>query len=132
MRGAIVRSGVASIVMGAALLLGVLAAAAAPHPLNGTGLPAGSTPETQPESNRPTFSVFGLVESPGRYAWRAAMTVGRAISTAGGYVDGGSPDYLQIQRLVDGRLISRTASEDDPVEPDDVIMVRGRAVERPD
>ena len=129
MRGAIARRGVAFIVMGAFLLLGALPAASARYPPSGTGLQAGSTPEAAPES---TLSVFGLVESPGRHDWSAGMTVGRAVAAAGGYAAGGSPDELQIQRMVDGRLVSRAVGEDDPVQPDDVIMVRGKAVERPE
>lgn len=123
------RPGAASIVIGAALLLGTLPAAIAPHLARGTELAPKSTREAARES---TFNIFGLVESPGRYDWSAGMTVGRAVAAAGGYADGGSPDELQIQRMVEGRLVSRAVTEDDPVRPDDVIMVRGRAVERPE
>ncbi len=127
MRGEIMRPGVASIVIGATLLLGAIPATSALHLPSGTGL-QGSTPRTAPDS---TFSIFGLVETPGRYDWSTGMTVGRAVAAAGGYADGGSPDELQIQRMVDGRLVSRAVTENDPVQPDDVIMVRGQAVERP-
>ena len=127
MHGGIMRPGAASIVIGAALLLGTLPVATALP--SGTGLAPESAQETEPES---TFSVFGLVESPGRYDWSAGMTVGRAVAAAGGYADGGAPDELQIQRMVEGRLVSRAVTEDNPVQPDDAIMVRGRAVERPD
>ncbi len=127
MHGALMRPGVASIVIGAALLLGPLPVATA-FPSGPEPDPA-STQETAPES---TFNIFGLVESPGRYDWSAGITVGRAVAAAGGYADGGTPDELQIQRLVDGRLVSRAVTEDEPVQPDDVIMVRGKAVERPD
>lgn len=127
MHGGITRPGVASIVIGAALLLGLLPIATA-FP-SATGLAPESTQQATRES---TLSIFGLVESPGRYDWSAGMTVGRAVAAAGGYADGGSPDELQIQRMVDGRLVSRAVTEDDPVQPDDVIMVRGRAVERPE
>lgn len=131
MRSARVRAGVASIVMGATLLSGALAVASgSPFP-NRTELPSGSAPEPQPESNSPTFSIFGLVESPDRYEWSPGMTVGQAVAAAGGYARGGSRDELQIQHLVDGRLVSRAVTEDDPVQPDDVIIVRGKAVERP-
>ena len=126
MHGGLTRPGVVSIVIGAALLLGTLPIATA------LSRPTGPPPESTQEATREsTFSVFGLVESPGRYEWSAGMTVGRAVAAAGGYADGGSPDELQIQRMVDGRLVSRAVTEDDPVQPDDVIMVRGRAVERP-
>ena len=129
MHGGIKRPGAASIAIGAVLLVGTPPVATAPHLPGGTAPALESTQETAPES---TFNIFGLVESPGRYDWSAGMTVGRAVATAGGYADGGSPDELQIQRMVEGRLVSRAVTEDDPVRPDDVIMVRGRAVERPD
>ena len=129
MHGRLMRPGAASIAIGAALLLGTPPVASARHFPGGTGPAVEPTQETAPES---TFSIFGLVETPGRYDWSAGMTVGRAVAAAGGYADGGSPDELQIQRLIEGRLVSRVVTEDDAVQPDDVIMVRGRAVERPD
>ena len=128
MHDRIMRPGAASIIVGAVLLLGTLPVATAPYLPSGTEPARESTQETTRES---TFSIFGLVKSPGRYDWSAGMTVGRAVAAAGGYADGGSPDELQIQRMVEGRLVSRAVTEDDPVQPDDVIMVRGRAVERP-
>ena len=86
MHGSIMRPGVAPIVIGATLLLGSLPVATAPN------LPTATAPgfaqETAPESN---FSIFGLVETPGRYRWLVGTTVGRAIAAAGGYADGGSP-----------------------------------------
>ena len=97
MRSAIVQPGVASIVVGATLLLGTMPVASARHPPSGSEFQSGFTPEAAPES---TFSIFGPVESPGRYDWSAGMTVGQAVAAAGGYADGGSPDELQIQRLV--------------------------------
>ena len=129
MHGRIMRPGAASIAIGAVLLVGTLPTATASHLASGTAPALEPTQETAPES---TFSIFGLVETPGRYDWSADMTVGRAVAAAGGYADGGSPDELQIQRMIEGRLVSRVVTEDDPVQPDDVIMVRGRAVERPD
>ena len=121
------RPGAASIAIGATLLLGTLPVTTAPNLATATA--PGFALETAPEA---TFSVFGLVESPGPYDWSAGMTVGRAVAAAGGYAAGGSPDELQIQRFVDGRLVARAVTEDDPVQPDDVIMVRGKAVDRPD
>ena len=130
MRGALARPA-AALALGAVLLLGATPAPAGPVP-GRPGPDTGPEGQSQPESSPPAFNIFGLVESPGRYDWSAGMTVGRGVAAAGGYADGGSRDELQIQRLVDGRLVSRAVAEDDPVQPDDVIMVRGRAVERPE
>lgn len=130
MRGALARPA-AALALGAVLLLGATPAPGGPVP-GRPGPDTGPEGQSQPESSPPAFNIFGLVESPGRYDWSAGMTVGRGVAAAGGYADGGSPDELQIQRMVDGRLVSRAVTEDDPVQPDDVIMVRGRAVERPE
>ena len=90
MRGGTMRPGAAAVAIGTALLVGAgpvatarpggTAPAAAALP-DGTGPAPESPQETAPES---TFNIFGLVESPGRYDWSAGMTVGRAVSAAGG------------------------------------------------
>ena len=55
------------------------------------------------------------------------MTVKQAVALAGGYTSRGSKDDLEIQRLIDGKLVSIVVTEDDPVQPDDVIRVRAAA-----
>ena len=79
----------------------------------------------QVESEATTFHIFGLVVSPGAYQWTDALTVKDAVSLAGGYKEDGSKDELQIQRMIEGKLVSSVATEGDPLEPDDVVMVRG-------
>ena len=79
----------------------------------------------QVESEATTFHIFGLVVSPGAYQWTDALTVKDAVSLAGGYKEDGSKDELQIQRMIEGKLVSSVAAEGDPLEPDDVVMVRG-------
>lgn len=79
----------------------------------------------QVESEATTFHIFGLVVSPGAYQWTDALTVKDAVSLAGGYKEDGSKDELQIQRMFEGKLVSSVATEGDPLEPDDVVMVRG-------
>ena len=79
----------------------------------------------QVESEATTFHIFGLVVSPGAYEWTDTLTVKHVVSLAGGYNEDGSKDELQIQRMIDGKVVSSVATEDDPLEPDDVVMVRG-------
>lgn len=79
------------------------------------------------QSEPATFHIFGLVANPGAYAWAEAVTVKDAVSLAGGYTADGSPEALEIQRMVDGKLVSTVASEDDVVLEGDVVMVRGAA-----
>lgn len=90
----------------------------------GTALSA-HRPVTQ--SDPATFHIFGLVANPGAYAWAEAVTVKDAVSLAGGYTADGSPQALEIQRMVDGKLVSTVVSEDDVVLEGDVVMVRGAA-----
>ena len=92
--------------------------------LASTLLPATRLTASQPESDTATFNIFGLVESPGRYAWAEDMTVEHAVARAGGYASRGSKADLQIQRLVEGKLVSIVVTEEDLVLPDDVVMVR--------
>ncbi|MDA1093664.1 MAG: SLBB domain-containing protein [Acidobacteria bacterium] len=72
-----------------------------------------------------TVHIFGLVANPGPYAWSQSLTVREAVALAGGYVEDGSKNGLEIQRMVAGKLVSSVATEDDSVEADDVVMVRG-------
>jgi protein involved in polysaccharide export with SLBB domain len=77
------------------------------------------------------FHVFGLVADPGAYTWSKDVTVKDAVALAGGYTADGSSDGLEIQRMVDGKLTSTVASEDDLVLADDVVMVRGEPFRPP-
>jgi protein involved in polysaccharide export with SLBB domain len=77
------------------------------------------------------FHVFGLVADPGAYTWSEGVTVKGAVALAGGYTADGSSDGLEIQRMVDEKLVSTVASEDDLVLADDVVMVRGEPFRPP-
>ena len=79
---------------------------------------------TQPETA--TFNIFGHVTTPGSYSWSEGMTVAQGVALAGGYDSEGSKSELQIQRVIDGKLTSFVVTEDDLVQPVDVIMVRAR------
>ena len=72
------------------------------------------------------FYVTGFVSSPGSYVWSPGMTVQRAIALAGGYTNRGSSRGIETTRMVDGVSTSVSVSEDDPVQPDDVINIRAR------
>ena len=77
------------------------------------------------------FHIFGLVADPGAYTWSEAVTVKDAVALAGGYTAAGSRAGLEIQRMVDGQLVSIVASEDNPVLADDVVMVHGEPFRPP-
>ena len=75
---------------------------------------------TQPESETATFNIFGLVASPGSYAWAEGMTVKQAVALEGGYSRRRSKGDLQIRRWIDGKLVSIVVKEDDP-RPDRLL-----------
>ena len=54
-----------------------------------------------------------------------------AVALAGGYTADGSRVGLEIQRMVDGKLVSIVASEDGPALADDVVMVHGEPFRPP-
>lgn len=88
----------------------------------------------QPSAVQPepaTLHVFGLVASPGAYAWSASLTVKDAVALAGGYTADGSKNGLEIQRMVDGKLVTTVATEGDAVEANDVVMVRAEPFRPP-
>jgi len=69
----------------------------------------------QPETAPAEFNIFGLVGSPESYKWTEGMTVRDGIRLAGGNALGGSRGELQIQRIVDGRIVSRVVTAADTV-----------------
>ena len=85
---------------------------------------------TQPAAEAATFFIAGYVTTPGSYPWSEGMTVARGVALAGGYDSEGSKNELQVQRVIDGKLTSFEVTEEDLVQPADVIMVRARRVGR--
>ncbi len=79
----------------------------------------------------PTFKVTGHVRSPAIYTWRPKLTVWEAVSAlAGGLTERGAKGRIQIFRVVDGRrqTIDVHKPEEELVQPDDTINVRGRII----
>lgn len=70
------------------------------------------------------FYVTGEVRKPGSYKHDENPTVLKAITLAGGLTDHGAPGRVKIIRIVDGEeLVLKNVAMDEPVMPDDVIVV---------
>jgi polysaccharide export outer membrane protein len=79
----------------------------------------------------PTFKITGLVRAPAIYTWRPKLTVWEAVSAlAGGLSDRGAKGRIQIFRVVNGKreTINVRKPEEELVQPDDTINVRGRLI----
>ena len=79
----------------------------------------------------PTFKITGYVRAPAIYTWRPKLTVWEAVSAlAGGLTERGAKGRIQIFRVVNGRrqTIDVRKPEEELVQPDDTINVRGRII----
>ena len=72
------------------------------------------------------FYVTGQVRSPGAYTYERGLTVLQAISLAGGLSDRGSARGIKIVRMTGGKKREIGVKLDDPIEPNDTIVVRQR------
>jgi polysaccharide export outer membrane protein len=71
------------------------------------------------------FSIYGEVQTPGRYRVEAGMTIIEAIAKAGGITLRGSARRVDIKRkLPDGSYSTVKAKFGDQVQPEDVIHVK--------
>lgn len=72
--------------------------------------------------------VHGEVRMPGKVTWTSGLTVGKAISLAGGYTDYASRSHIEVTRKGTTFSVNLKAAEDDPskdvpVYPRDDIKV---------
>lgn len=75
----------------------------------------------------PQFYLYGEVQKAGAYRLQPQMTVMQAISVGGGLTLRGTLHGLRIQRRTpDGQVHTLAVHQSDPVQPDDVIVVRER------
>jgi polysaccharide biosynthesis/export protein len=75
----------------------------------------------------PQFYLYGQVQRAGAYRLQPGMTVMQAISVGGGLTPRGTLHGLQIQhRTPDGKVRTARVQTTDPVQADDVIVVRER------
>jgi len=76
---------------------------------------------------RRPFYIVGEVKNPGSYPYVSGMTVINAIALAGGFTYRARESSFYIKRNDQGGQAGRiTATQETPVQPGDVIMVRER------
>ena len=73
-----------------------------------------------------TFFISGEVRTPGEYRLDPGMTVVQAIARAGGLTDKGSSRHTRITRRTPDGHNTLSAGPDEPVRPDDIIVVKER------
>ena len=69
------------------------------------------------------FFVSGEVKNPGGYSYEEGLTVLKAVTLAGGFTNRASEGRVKIKRLKGKVEETIPAKLDDPVFPDDVIVV---------
>jgi polysaccharide export outer membrane protein len=69
------------------------------------------------------FFIFGEVKSPGSYKLRRNTTVLKAVILAGGFTEKASKRRMKIRRKEGDKTIKVRAKLDDPVLPQDTILV---------
>ncbi len=67
--------------------------------------------------------VTGEVKKPGSYLFDDQMTILKAITLAGGLTDKAAPGRTQIVRKANGKEDKLRAKMEDPIEPEDVVVV---------
>jgi protein involved in polysaccharide export with SLBB domain len=68
--------------------------------------------------------IFGYVSNPGKYRYKAAMTVGDALEVAGGFDRTHEVTAVDIIRMTNGEQETLNASLTDALLPNDSIVVR--------
>ena len=69
------------------------------------------------------FFVSGEVKTPGGYTYEEGLTVLKAVTLAGGFTDKASTGRIKIKRLKGKDEETIRANLEDPVLPDDIIVV---------
>ena len=72
------------------------------------------------------FYVTGEARNPGAYTLPAGITVREAVILAGGFSDNASAGRTRVIREVDGQKREIKIKLDDPVQPGDIIVVKGK------
>jgi polysaccharide biosynthesis/export protein len=70
--------------------------------------------------------IDGEVKKPGDYSYEKGITVHKAITMAGGFTDKASESRTKVLRMVNGEEQSLAVKLDDPVLPEDIVVVPKR------
>jgi len=74
----------------------------------------------------PVFYLYGYVNRPGVYVLTRPLTVQQALATGGGLAPLGSEWRIDIKRSRDGQIETTPATLDEPIHPNDTIVVKER------
>lgn len=69
------------------------------------------------------FYIMGEVRNPGEYAFRPGTTVQSAVALAGGFTYRATTGSVAITRVMGGREVTGSATQDTPIIPGDRIRV---------
>ena len=85
---------------------------------------AGDRVLVEPEPDPPVFYTYGAVTKNGRYELTDGMTIMQALALSGGRTDAATKSRVKIFRAKqEGGLLEIDASEEDLVQPNDVIRI---------
>ncbi len=95
-------------------------------------VPGGASPDPvlQPDDlvyveRAPQYYIYGQVQRPGMYGVDRGLTVAQAIAKGGGLTLRGTDRGVRLQRRqADGRMAVQEARLDEPVRPDDLLIIR--------
>jgi polysaccharide export outer membrane protein len=73
-----------------------------------------------------TFYISGEVKNPGALVHTEGLTLLQAITMAGGLTDRAAKNRVEVTREVNGRSVKLKLKENDPVLPNDTIVVPRR------
>jgi polysaccharide export outer membrane protein len=68
----------------------------------------------------------GEVRRPGDYMYEKGLTVHKAISMAGGFTEKAAEGRTKVLRVINGQEETIRVKLDDPVHPNDIIVVPQR------
>jgi polysaccharide biosynthesis/export protein len=73
-----------------------------------------------------TFFISGEVGRPGEYVLSEGLTLLRALALAGGATERAAQNRIEVQRIVNGKLVKSRMRHPDLVQPDDTVVVPRR------
>lgn len=74
----------------------------------------------------PRLYLNGEVKRPGDYMYEKGLTIHKAITMAGGFTEKASESRTKVLRVINGKEETISVKLDDPVHPNDIIVVPQR------
>ena len=77
-------------------------------------------------SQAPRLYLNGEVRRPGDYMYEKGLTIHKAITMAGGFTEKAAENRTKVLRVINGQEETIPVKLDDPVQPNDIIVVPQR------